>query len=149
MTLSRNEIADLFDARASRYVHDDWHRRYAEQLVARVPLRPGDIALDAGTGGTIAFSTMRAGSPSAGRVFRECAAKCGVMLQDPSEALGSENRCRAALADAGFEVMAITPDRLEVLRRQYLEALRQSLETDLHAVSAADVLCAVGRRTRL
>ena len=45
-----HRIAELFDARAARYARDDWHRRYAEQLVAITPLRPGDRVLDAGTG---------------------------------------------------------------------------------------------------
>ena len=190
--MDQTDIADLFDARAPRYVTDDWHRRYAERLVAVTPLRPGDRVLDAGTGtafaacaiarrvgptghvvgvdvsrrmleharqvvetahvtnvalvegdatelrelpaatfdavvcaagllympvakalsawhrvlkpnGVVAFSTMKAGSPSAGRIFRACASRFGLDLQDPSEPLGSEERCRAVLQDAGFE----------------------------------------------
>ena len=192
------EVARLFDVRAPRYVHDDWHRRYAEQLVAAVALKPGDVVLDAGTGtgfaaraiarrvgpgghvlgvdlsmgmldrarellaaeglenvelfhgdatelshltpwaldvvvcsagllympvakalrewhrllrphGVVAFSTMRVGSPSAGKVFRDCAAEFGVILQDRSEALGTEGRSRRALEGAGFEVVSVTP----------------------------------------
>jgi ubiquinone/menaquinone biosynthesis C-methylase UbiE len=192
-----HEIADSFNARAERYAGDDWHRRYAEQLVAVAPLRPGDRVLDAGTGtgfaacaiarrvgpaghvlgvdlsrgmldqarraieaarlanvdlleadvtdlrdlpeshldavvcsagllympvdkalpawrrllkpnGAIAFSTMRAGSPLPGRLFRECAAKFGFELKDRSEPLGTEDRCRAALEAAGF-------DRIQVI----------------------------------
>lgn len=186
-----DQIAETFDARAARYVEDDWHRRYAQQLVAITPLRAGDRVLDAGTGtgfaaceiarrvgpsgqvlgvdispgmleqarrviessglhqielmqsdatdlgalaaasfdavvcsagllympvakalsawhrllkpdGVIAFSTMEAGSPSAGRIFRQCAAGFGLDLKDPSEALGTADRCRAVLHDAGF-----------------------------------------------
>jgi hypothetical protein len=55
---------------------------------------------------------MKAGSPSVGRVFRECAAGFGVALQDPSEPLGTDARCRAALEDAGFEVEQIVEDRV-------------------------------------
>jgi ubiquinone/menaquinone biosynthesis C-methylase UbiE len=44
------QVAEIFDARAARYAHDDWHRRYAEQLVAATPLHEGDRVLDAGTG---------------------------------------------------------------------------------------------------
>jgi ubiquinone/menaquinone biosynthesis C-methylase UbiE len=186
------QIAEFFDARASRYSTDEWHRRYAEQFVAVVPVRPGDVVLDAGTGtgfcaraiarrigpsgrvigvdlsarmleqarsqaseanlrnieyieadacdlqnlstgafdavlcsagllympvakalrewrrllkpgGTVAFSSTRQGSPSAGRVFRACAQGFGVSLADPSESLGTEERCFAALRGAGFD----------------------------------------------
>jgi SAM-dependent methyltransferase len=196
MTIDPKEIATLFDARAPRYAHDDWHQRYAEQLVAAVPLRPGDVVLDAGTGtgfaaraiaprvgpagrvvavdlssgmldqarawieaegfenievrqadatdlagvasstfdavvcsagllympvakalrewhrvlkshGLVAFSTMRAGSPPAGSIFRQCAAECGVRLDDPSEPLGAEDRCRRSLEGAGFAVVNV------------------------------------------
>lgn len=194
--MDTHEIAESFNARAGRYAGDDWHRRYAEQLVDVTPILPGDRVLDAGTGtgfaacaiarrvgpagrvigvdlspgmlaqarrsleaarianvdlvegdatelrdvpassfaavvcsagllympiakalsawhrvlkpnGVMAFSTMMAGSPSAGRIFRACAATFGVDLKDPSEALGTEERCEAALEAAGF-------DRVEV-----------------------------------
>ena len=199
------EVADIFNARAARYVNDDWHRRYAEQLVAVTPLRHGDRVLDAGTGpgfaaceiarrvgptghvlavdisarmleqarmvigaaqlrnvdcleadvsdlrsvadssldvvvcsagllympvakslrewhrllkpeGVVAFSTMRAGSPSAGRLFRECAAKFGLDVKDRSEALGTEDRCRRVLEDAGFDRLRIVPGRVDFER---------------------------------
>jgi ubiquinone/menaquinone biosynthesis C-methylase UbiE len=48
--MDHQEIADIFDARAARYANDEWHRRYAEQLVDVTPLQPGDRVLDAGTG---------------------------------------------------------------------------------------------------
>jgi SAM-dependent methyltransferase len=192
----------VFDARAERYVTDDWHRRYAERLVAAIPLRPGDRVLDAGTGtgfaaraiarhvgpsghvlgvdvspgmlaqarrliadaavthvdfmeadatdladlpassfdavvcaagllympvgralaawhrllrpdGVVAFSTMRAGSPSAGRIFRECAAAFGLTLTDPSAPLGTEARCRDALTAAGFDRADVIDARVD------------------------------------
>jgi SAM-dependent methyltransferase len=198
-------IAGVFDARAARYAGDDWHRRYAEQLVEATPLRPGDRVLDAGTGtgfaalatarrvgpaghvvgvdispgmltqarraiaaaavakvevveadttdlrgwpaatfdvvlcaagllympvatalaswrrllkpgGVVAFSTMRAGSPSAGRIFRECAAGFGLTLSDPSAALGTADRCRAALASAGFAGLQVIDARVDFER---------------------------------
>src|SRR6185503_11657239 len=196
------EVARIFDARAARYVHDDWHRRYAERLVAVTPLRTGDVVLDAGTGpgfaaraiagrvgpagrvlavdistrmleqarivfaaarlsnvdcvqanvtdlpelgtstldavvcaagllympveqalrewhrvlkvdGVVAFSTMQAGSPSAGRLFRECAATFGLHLSDPSEPLGTEQRCATALEAAGFDRVRVIKDRVD------------------------------------
>ena len=200
--MNPQDVAAIFDARAERYSGDDWHRRYAEALVAVTPLRPGDRVLDAATGtgfgacaiarrvgpaghvlgvdvsrgmlqqarrliddarltnvdlleadatdlrelaastfdavvcaagllympvsnalaawhrlltphGVVAFSTMQAGSPSAGRIFRECAAKYGWELQDPSEALGTEDRCRAVLDDAGFDRVQVTAARVD------------------------------------
>jgi ubiquinone/menaquinone biosynthesis C-methylase UbiE len=58
-------------------------------------------------GGTLAFSTMEAGSPPAGQLFRACAAEFGVALTDPSEPLGTPAACRQALHEAGFEVADI------------------------------------------
>jgi ubiquinone/menaquinone biosynthesis C-methylase UbiE len=54
-------------------------------------------------GGVLGFSTMKAGSPVAGRIFRDCAASHGVTLQDPSAPLGSVSACRAALVENGFD----------------------------------------------
>jgi hypothetical protein len=63
--------------------------------------------------GVVAFSTMKAGSPSAGRIFRECAARFGLNLKDRSEALGSEDRCRAALEEAGFDRPQVIGGRVD------------------------------------
>ena len=197
-----HQVADIFNARAERYVNDDWHRRYAEQLVRVTPLRPGDRVLDAGTGtgfaayaiarrvgptghvlgvdlspamleqarsvrdaalltnvewleadvtdlchlaastfdavvcsagllympvakalrewhrlltsdGVAAFSTMKVGSPLAGRIFRECAARFGLDLDDPAESLGTEDRCRHVLEDAGFDRLRVISGRVD------------------------------------
>jgi SAM-dependent methyltransferase len=59
-------------------------------------------------GGTVGFSSMRAGSPLAGKIFREAAATVGVHLADPSAPLGSGTACAAALRDAGFVRTAVT-----------------------------------------
>lgn len=63
-------------------------------------------------GGTVAFSTMQAGSPPAAHIFRSCAAEFGVQLNDPSEALGSVPACRIALEQAGFEVINIINENI-------------------------------------
>ena len=63
--------------------------------------------------GVVAFSTMKAGSPSAGRIFRECAAGFGLVLQDPSEALGTAARCRDALEAAGFGRLQVIDARVD------------------------------------
>jgi ubiquinone/menaquinone biosynthesis C-methylase UbiE len=187
-----DRIAADFDARASRYNLNRWHREVAEQLVARCALTPREHVLDAATGtgfaalaaarvvgptglvigvdvspgmlseasrgadagrltgltwhrgdatrlpadwqarfdvvtcaagllymdvaralaewrrvlkggGRVAFTSMAAGSPPAGAVFRACAAKFGVRLEDPSAALGSVAACREALRHGGFD----------------------------------------------
>jgi hypothetical protein len=127
------------------------------------------------TNGVVAFSTMKAGSPSAGRIFRECAAGFGLDLKDPSQALGTEDQCRAALRAAGFERLRVTAGRVDfegfdpalaweancrahgvadvltaeqqdALQRQYLDALAQAQQTDVTAARRADVLFAIGYR---
>lgn len=64
-------------------------------------------------GGVVAFSTMRAGSPRAGQLFRNCAAAFGVTLHDPSEPLGSVEACRQVLENAGFEPVRIASELIE------------------------------------
>ena len=64
--------------------------------------------------GVVGFSTMRAGSPPAGRLFRECAEGFGVILGDPSAELGSEDRCRSALEAAGFSRVTVIPGHLHL-----------------------------------
>jgi ubiquinone/menaquinone biosynthesis C-methylase UbiE len=59
-------------------------------------------------GGSVAFTSMAAGFPIPGRIFRECAAAFGVFLTDPSALLGSEDACRQALEEAGFTVTAVS-----------------------------------------
>src|SRR5262245_36722699 len=57
-------IAASFDARASTYNQNDWHRRVADALVAHCQLRPGDAVLDAGTGtGFVAVAAARTVGP--------------------------------------------------------------------------------------
>jgi len=201
MTGDLAHIAGAFDDRAARYGRNEWHRTYAEALVARAALHPGQRVLDAGTGtgfaamaiatriapdghvvavdvssgmldraraavleaglpgveilegdatslpgfadgtfdvvlssaallympveaalrewyrllkrgGQVGFSGMRAGSPPAGRLFRECAAAYGLHLDDPSEPLGSEDRCRAVLHAAGFSAVEVLPGHI-------------------------------------
>jgi SAM-dependent methyltransferase len=63
--------------------------------------------------GVTAFSTMRAGSPFTARVFRTCAARYGLELTDRSEALGTEDRCRAVLEEAGFDRVKVIDGYVE------------------------------------
>lgn len=96
-------------------------------------------------------------------------------LKDPSEALGTEDQCRAVLHDAGFDKVQVTagrvdfehfdrvlaweansrahavarslsPEQLDGLRHDYLRALEEAQRGDLAAAMRADVLFAVARR---
>jgi SAM-dependent methyltransferase len=58
-------------------------------------------------GGLLALSTMRAGFPFGGRLFRESAAAFGITLADPCEPLGSAESCRRLLTGAGLQVLDI------------------------------------------
>lgn len=46
----RQRVASDFDVRAANYSQNQWHRIYAEGLIACSPLRGGDRVLDAGVG---------------------------------------------------------------------------------------------------
>ncbi|WP_045747960.1 class I SAM-dependent methyltransferase [Actinoplanes rectilineatus] len=53
-------------------------------------------------GGTVGFSTMRAGFPRIAGLFRGLAVAHGLVLDDPVAPLGTPQQCRRVLADAGF-----------------------------------------------
>jgi len=55
---------------------------------------------------------MREGSPLAGALFRKCAAEFGFQFEDPSCALGSEEKCRAALIEAGFLIESVFSEQI-------------------------------------
>ncbi len=59
-------------------------------------------------GGTVGFTTMRVDSPLTAKLFRDAAAAAGVLLEDPSAALGSEEACDAALRRAGFVARTVS-----------------------------------------
>jgi ubiquinone/menaquinone biosynthesis C-methylase UbiE len=60
---TRSALRDAFDERAADYGRSDWHRNYAEQLVAASPLVPGSHVLDvaAGTGFVAREAAARVG----------------------------------------------------------------------------------------
>jgi ubiquinone/menaquinone biosynthesis C-methylase UbiE len=86
-------------------------------------------------GGRVAFSTMHAGSPPAGRIFRECAATFGTSLRDPSEPLGSASASRQALEDAGLEVVDIVSETIEFTPQD----LSLAWESNFRSAGHADV----------
>ncbi len=87
---ARSALREAFDERAQSYRTSEWHRVYAEQLVAATPLRPGWHVLDVAAG--------------TGFVAREAARRIGatgkVIAVDLSEgmlaALAEENALAAA-----------------------------------------------------
>jgi ubiquinone/menaquinone biosynthesis C-methylase UbiE len=115
--------------------------------------------------GIVGFSTMRADSPPAGQLFRDCAQAFGVSLSDPSAALGSAALCLGALASAGFRDLSVIEEHIDFsahdltrawdsnsrsashaavrdLKAADLAALRERYETALRASLAADPLFA-------
>jgi ubiquinone/menaquinone biosynthesis C-methylase UbiE len=92
-------------------------------------------------GGIVAFTTMRAGSPLAGRLFREAAAAAGITLDDPSAQLGSEAACDAALQRAGFVEKRVTSIAVPFSPRDgsiaWVSNLASPAHAAVHALSAA------------
>jgi ubiquinone/menaquinone biosynthesis C-methylase UbiE len=221
MTESRQHVAADFNHRATNYSRNEWHRAYAEGLIAHSAIRAGDRVLDAGVGtgfgalaaamrigssghimgvdvspgmlqqaraavegaqlrnvelleadacdlrqlpaasfdavicsaallympvqralvewrrllkpgGTIGFSTMRAGFPQAGQLFRDCAAEFGVRLADPSAALGSESAASAALRQAGFVETTVVAHRVRLSDADFSCAWESNLRSAAH-----------------
>ena len=83
-------------------------------------------------GGAIGFSTMRAGFPQAGQLFRDCAAEFGVQLADPSAPLGTEASAAAALQRCGFEEIAVVADRVVLSDVDFSCAWESNLRSAAH-----------------
>jgi ubiquinone/menaquinone biosynthesis C-methylase UbiE len=83
-------------------------------------------------GGLVAFSTMEAGSPRAGRMFRDCAAAFGVSLRDPSEPLGSISASRKVLEDAGFDVADVVSETIEFSAQDLTFAWESNFQSPAH-----------------
>lgn len=83
-------------------------------------------------GGTLGFSTMRTGFPRGGQLFRDCAAEFGVMLLDPSAALGSEAAAGAALQQAGFADITVVADRVLLSDADFSCAWESNLRSAAH-----------------
>ena len=83
-------------------------------------------------GGLVAFSTMPAGFPVAGRLFRECAAEYGRALDDPCAPLGSEAACRHVLAAAGFVDPEAVTEPIEFSIRDLDRAWESNLRSLAH-----------------
>ena len=80
----------------------------------------------------MAFSTMEAGFPLAGRLFRECAAEYGVVVEDPCAPLGSADACRNALAGAGFVDAEIVSEPIKFSPRDIDRAWESNFRSLAH-----------------
>lgn len=84
------------------------------------------------TGALMAFSTIAAGFPLGGRLFRECAAEYGVLLEDPCAPLGSVDACRNALAAAGFVDAEVVTEPVRFTVRDIDRAWESNLRSLAH-----------------
>ena len=82
--------------------------------------------------GLVGLSTMCAGSPPAGRLFRECAAAFGVILGDPSAELGTPERCRTALEASGFSDVTVVPGEVALSAADLATAWASNLRSVAH-----------------
>jgi ubiquinone/menaquinone biosynthesis C-methylase UbiE len=100
-------------------------------------------------GGTVAFSSMRAGSPLAGHVFRECAAALGLHLSDPSAPLGDQAKCHDALQHAGFVATVVARTVVSFSAQDRGVAWESNLASAAHAqVRRLDAAALTRLRTR-
>ena len=83
-------------------------------------------------GGLVAFSTMPAGCPPGGRLFRECAVEYGVLLEDPCAPLGSDAACRSVLTAAGFGDAETVSEPIEFSVRDIDRAWESNLRSLAH-----------------
>ena len=83
--------------------------------------------------GLVGFSTMCADSPPPGRMFRDCAIRFGLTLDDPSAVLGSEERCRNALHAAGFSKVGVSPGEIHLSPSDLENAWESNLRSAAHA----------------
>ncbi len=88
-------------------------------------------------GGIVAFTSMAAGFPIPGRIFRECAEAFGVHLSDPSTLLGSEGACRAALETSGFSVTLVTRRSVTFSAQDISQAWTSNVRSPAHAAVLA------------
>jgi ubiquinone/menaquinone biosynthesis C-methylase UbiE len=84
-------------------------------------------------GGTVAFTSMAAGFPVPGRIFRECAEAFGLRLLDPSALLGSEDACRAALEASAFSVAMVTRRGITFSAQDIGHAWTSNVNSPAHA----------------
>ncbi|KAG2449029.1 hypothetical protein HYH02_005781 [Chlamydomonas schloesseri] len=80
-----------------------------------------------GDGGLLAFNAFAApNSPEFGIFLRLLADRHGIEVEDPCERLGSEERCAAAMAAAGFVDVQVVREEFDDTRPRSLEAFVDS-----------------------
>lgn len=84
-------------------------------------------------GGLLAFSTMKEGFPQAGQLFRECAEAFGITIKDPSQELGSEERCRLALETSGFRQIKVIQEQIELSTLDLAQAWESNFRSAAHS----------------
>lgn len=82
--------------------------------------------------GLLAFSSLRSGSPRGARIFRDCAARFGIVLRDPFEELGSPLACRASLERAGFEVADVVSEAVGLSSADLTNAWESNFKSASH-----------------
>ena len=83
-------------------------------------------------GGLLAFSSIQAGSPRGARIFRDCAARFGVVLRDPLEELGTTVACRTSLEQAGFDVTSIVSETVNLSPADLTNAWESNFKSASH-----------------
>jgi ubiquinone/menaquinone biosynthesis C-methylase UbiE len=83
-------------------------------------------------GGLLALSTMRAGFPLGGRLFREAVAAVGIQLKDPCEPLGSPDACRHLLGACGFTLATFVEEPVDFTDRDVARAWESNLLAPAH-----------------
>ncbi|MEV4345797.1 methyltransferase domain-containing protein [Actinoplanes sp. NPDC049596] len=88
-------------------------------------------------GGLVGFSTMCEGSPVAARIFRDQARRYGLTLADPATPLGSPDRCRHELRQAGFTPTDIITEPIRFARADLEHAWTAHTQGPHHEAVAA------------
>ncbi|KAG2444692.1 hypothetical protein HXX76_001436 [Chlamydomonas incerta] len=86
-------------------------------------LRPGGAGGGSGSGGLLAFNAFAApNTPEFGIFLRLLKDRHGIEVEDPCARLGSEERCGAAMAAAGFVDVQVTREEFDDTRPRPLDA---------------------------
>jgi ubiquinone/menaquinone biosynthesis C-methylase UbiE len=84
------------------------------------------------SGGQVAFSTMHAGFPLAARLFRDCATRFGLALDDPCAPLGTAATCAQVLHSAGFKAVRIDSGTITFSASDLAEAWNANVNSPGH-----------------
>lgn len=119
-------------------------RQYADATFDAITCSSGLLYMPAGDalrewhrllkpGGLVAFSNMRAGSPPAARLFRDCASAYGISLPDACAPLGSAQACQAALERSGFQLVRVVDEAVAFSPQDMALAWESNFRAFAHA----------------